>query len=308
MAEHRTQPSAARFATRFAPSPTGYLHLGHAYSALAAFAAAQEASGRFILRIEDTDLTRCRPEYETGIYHDLSWLGLAWEAPVLRQSERLNIYRRALERLQDFGVLYRCFLSRQELRAAIVRDGRGRLDGPDGPVFFGGSLPEAEAAAKLAAGAPFAWRVSVEACRRLLGAEADALTFHEEGAGPDGETGEIVADAALLGDAVIGRKDTGVSYHLAAVIDDAAQGVTHVIRGVDVFPSTHLHRLLQRLLDLPTPVYRHHSLVLGRDGRRFAKSDGSVTLQALRAAGWTPDDVRRRVGLLPGPAKEEPHP
>lgn len=290
-------PSAPRFATRFAPSPTGRLHLGHAYSAILGFEAARDRGGRFLLRIEDTDLARRRPEYEAAIYEDLAWLGLEWERPVRRQSAHLERYRAAIDRLAAQDLAYRCFLSRKEVLEAIETEGRGALDGPDGPVFFGGPLAPEEEAARLARGEAFSWRLSIAACRAALGAEADALTFNEAGEGPAGERGLVRADIALLGDAIIGRKDTGVSYHLAAVLDDADQGITDVVRGADVFPSTHLHRLLQRLLGLPTPVYRHHRLILRPDGKRFSKSDTSVTLAEMRAKGATPAEIRARLGL-----------
>jgi glutamyl-Q tRNA(Asp) synthetase len=277
------------FVTRFAPSPTGYLHPGHAFSALTAFEAARAAGGRFLLRIEDIDATRVRPEFEAAIYEDLAWLGLDWETPVRRQSEHLADYAAALDRLVGLGVMYRCFKTRREVMEAIAA-----APHDPGEVYFGAPLPGAdEEAARLAAGQAFAWRISMARCRDLLGADWDRLSFVEEGAGPDGETGEVRARPELLGDAVLARKDVATSYHLACTHDDALQGVTHVIRGQDLFESTHLHRLLQALLGLAPPRYRHHRLVEDGTGTRLAKRTGSLSLRETRAAGQSPDSVRR---------------
>lgn len=279
------------FVTRFAPSPTGRLHRGHAFSALTAFAAARAASGRFILRIEDIDATRSRPEYEAAIYEDLAWLGLAWELPVRRQSEHLGEYHAALARLADEGLAYRCFRTRREIAEDIAR-------APHGPMvaYRGAPLPQAEEARRLEGGEAFAWRLSLAAAEGRLGG-FDRLTFLEEGAGPAGETGTIAARPALGGDVVLARKDVGVAYHLAVVVDDALQGISHVIRGQDLFEAAHVQRLLQALLGLPTPVYRHHPLLLGPDGKRFAKRDRAETLAELRAAGVTPEALRREMGF-----------
>lgn len=279
------------FVTRFAPSPTGRLHRGHAFSALTAFAAARAASGRFILRIEDIDATRSRPEYEATIYEDLAWLGLAWELPVRRQSEHLGEYHAALARLADEGLAYRCFRTRREIAEDIAR-------APHGPMaaYRGAPLPQAEEARRLEGGDAFAWRLSLAAAEGRLGG-FDRLTFLEEGAGPAGETGMIAARPALGGDVVLARKDVGVAYHLAVVVDDALQGISHVIRGQDLFEAAHVQRLLQALLGLPTPVYRHHPLLLGPDGKRFAKRDRAETLAELRAAGVTPEALRREMGF-----------
>jgi len=285
-----THHDDAPFATRFAPSPSGLLHLGHAFSALTAFEAARRRGGRFVLRNEDLDQGRRRPEFEDAICEDLSWLGLAWETPVLRQSERLAVYATAIADLAGRGLAYRCFRRRKEVMEEIARAPHGAPE-----VFFSEPLPPDEEQARLAAGEAFAWRLSIDRCRDAIGS-AD-LVWREEGAGPDGETGRVPVDVAAHGDVVIGRKDAGASYHLASVIDDAAQGITHVIRGEDLFASSHVHRLLQALLGLPAPTYRHHRLILDETGRRFAKRDRAVTLRALREAGWTPADVRRRVGL-----------
>ena len=279
------------FVTRFAPSPTGRLHRGHAYSALCAFEAARAARGRFILRIEDIDATRCRPEFETGIYEDLAWLGLEWETPVLRQSEHMADYEAALARLTANGLTYRCFRTRKEIAEAMASAPHGAME-----VFRGGPLPAEDEAARLAAGEPFAWRLSLEAARQALGG-FDTLTFREDGEGPGGECGEIAARPELGGDVVLARKDVGVAYHLAVTVDDARQNISHVVRGQDLFEATHVQRLLQTLLGLPAPVYRHHRLLLGPDGKRFAKRDRAETLESLRARGVTPGELRRELGF-----------
>lgn len=281
------------FVTRFAPSPTGALHRGHAFSALTAADAAREAGGRFLLRIEDIDAGRCRPEYEAGILDDLQWLGLEWERPVRRQSEHLADYAAALDRLRGEGLLYRCFKSRKALLEGIGHAPHGPQD-----AYRGEALAPAEEAARLAAGEPFAWRLSLIAAESRLGG-LKGLAFVEEGSGPGGEAGLIRARPELGGDVVLGRKDLGVAYHLAVVVDDALQGVTHVIRGQDLFEATHTQRLLQSLLGLPTPVYRHHRLLLDAAGRRFAKRDCAETLAEIRARGVTPDALRAELGFSP---------
>lgn len=279
------------FVTRFAPSPTGLLHRGHAFSALTAWTAAKRAGGRLLLRIEDTDFTRCRPEYEQAILYDLTWLGLDWERPVRRQSEHRADYDEALDRLRGMGVLYRCFRTRKELMAlAGMAPHAG--DPADVHAFAGGPLSAGEEADELASGRPFAWRLSLAAARERLGG-FDALTWVEETADPGVKT----ATPEVLGDMVLGRKDIGAGYVIAAVIDDALQGVTHVIRGEDLIETTSVQRLLQALLDLPTPTYRHHRLLLGPDGKRYAKRDGAVTLAALREAGATPEALRTELGF-----------
>jgi glutamyl-Q tRNA(Asp) synthetase len=283
----------AGFVTRFAPSPTGYLHVGHAFSALTAFDAARAAGGRFILRIEDIDQTRARAQFETATFEDLAWLGLEWEHPVRRQSEHMADYQVALNSLQARGLIYRCFRTRAEVAAAITSAPHGM-----GEAFFGAPLPATEETERLNRGEAFAWRLSLSAARRELGAAYDALTFTEEGSGPAGETGRISARPNLAGDIVLARKDVGVAYHLAVVVDDALQGITHVIRGWDLFEAAHIQRLLQALLGLPTPVYRHHRLLMGEDGKRLAKRNGAPALRDLREAGETATDVRRLLGLL----------
>jgi glutamyl-Q tRNA(Asp) synthetase len=281
--------------TRFAPSPTGRLHRGHALSALSAEAAAREAGGRFLLRIEDIDAGRCRPEFEAGIYEDLAWLGLTWEAPVRRQSERIDDYRSTLARLAEMGVLYRCFRTRKE-----VLDEIGRAPHGPGEAARPGPIAEDAEAELMAEGRPFAWRLSIDRARERLGPAFEALAFVEEGEGPAGERGEIPARPELCGDVVLARKDVGVAYHLAVVHDDALQGVTHVVRGQDLFEATHVQRLLQALLGLPAPVYRHHRLVLGPDGRRLAKRDLAETLADLRARGVSAAELREDLGFGQG--------
>ncbi len=273
------------FVTRFAPSPTGLLHRGHAFSALTAHAAARAAGGRFILRIEDIDATRCRPEFEAGILDDLAWLGLRWETPVRRQSEHMDDYRAALARLEAEGLLYRCFRTRREVAQAMA-------SAPHGPMetFRGEPLGAGEEARRLAAGEPFAWRLSLAAAERRLGG-FDGLDFLEEGAG------RIAARPELGGDVVLARRDVGVAYHLAVSVDDALQGITHVIRGRDLADATHVQRLLQALLDLPTPAYRHHALLVDPAGRRLAKRDGAQTLRSLREQGISPARLREDLGF-----------
>lgn len=274
------------FVTRFAPSPTGYLHLGHALSALIAFDAARAAGGRFLLRIEDIDQGRARPESEDAIYADLAWLGIEWEAPVRRQSEHMDDYAGALDDLIERQLVYRCFRTRREIAEAAA----SAPHGPGEDMFRGEALPPAEEQAKLAAGEPFAWRLSLKKARAALGPAYFALVFEDE-------TGPVRAEPEKHGDVVLARKDFPASYHLASVWDDALAGVTHVIRGEDLREAAHLHVLLQKLFGLPQPVYRHHRLVLSEDGKRLAKRDQAATLRALREAGKTPADVRTMLGL-----------
>ena len=276
------------FTTRFAPSPTGYLHLGHAFSAWTAFTAAREAGGRFLLRLEDIDTVRCKPEYADAIYEDLAWLGLEWDEPVRRQSEHFDQYETVLQRLRGLGVVYRCFKTRKEIMEDIARAPHDVGDVYRGPVE---PMSPDEEAERLAAGEAYAWRLSLERCRDRLGARFDAMRFVEEG------QGEIRADPDRLGDAILARKDVGTSYHIAVVHDDALQGITHIIRGRDLYDLTPLHVLLQTLLDLPTPVYRHHRLLTDERGERFAKRNKAATLRAMREDGVTPDQVRARFDM-----------
>jgi glutamyl-Q tRNA(Asp) synthetase len=284
--------------TRFAPSPTGPLHTGHALAALVAHDLARRDGGRFLLRFEDIDTARCRPEHEAGICTDLAWLGLTWDAHPWRQSARLDTYRAALDRLIDRGLAYPCFCTRRDIAAEVARMGAAP-HGPEGPLYPGTCrvLTADERAARLAHGAVPAWRLDAAACA----AGAGPLGFVEHGRGPGGEHGAIAVDATLLGDIVLGRRDLGVAYHLACVVDDAAQGVTLVTRGEDLFPATHVQRLLQAVLGLPEPAYHHHVLVRDGSGRRLAKRDAARSLATLRDAGTSPAtltaDLRRLAGL-----------
>ncbi|MDA0702304.1 MAG: tRNA glutamyl-Q(34) synthetase GluQRS [Proteobacteria bacterium] len=274
--------------TRFAPSPTGLLHLGHAYSALFAQRIATEAGGRFLLRIEDIDAGRCKPEFDAAIQEDLAWLGLAWEEPVRRQSEHMADYRAALDRLAAESLLYPCFCTRKEILTEIERAG-GAPQGPEGPLYPGTcrTLTAEERRTRIATGEAYALRLdAAEAGRR-----AGPLSWDEIGRGPQ------VCDPLRHGDVVLARKDVATSYHLAVTTDDALQGVTLVTRGEDLFEATHVHRLLQALLGLPAPRYRHHRLLTDESGRRFAKRDQSLTLRALREAGHAPSDILPMIGL-----------
>ncbi len=273
--------------TRFAPSPTGYLHRGHAVSALSAWTLARETGGRFLLRIEDIDLERCKPAFEQAVLEDLAWLGLTWPTPVRRQSEHLEDYRAALERLIEAGLVYRCFKTRREVLADI-----GRAPHGGSLPYVGAPLPAYEEAARMAAGEAFAWRLSLSAARQKLGADWERLTFEEVGAGPAGEQGRIRARPESAGDVILARKGLGVAYHLAVVVDDALQGVTDVVRGADLFEAAHIQRLLQALLALPTPTYRHHPLLLGADGEKLSKRDGAESLRDLRARGVSAESLR----------------
>jgi glutamyl-Q tRNA(Asp) synthetase len=287
------RPEAAGFVTRFAPSPTGYLHRGHAFSALTAFEDARSQGGRFLLRIEDIDAERCRPEFEAAIFDDLDWLGLRWEEPVRRQSAHLADYHEALERLRRQDLLYRCFRTRREVLDEIGRAPHGAEPAP----FRGAPLPADQEAQRLERGDAFAWRLSLDAAQRALGPAWNELAFIEERLDGGGRSGAIKAAPWTAGDVVLARKDLGVAYHLAVVVDDALQGVTHVIRGADLSEACHVQRLLQALLGLPTPVYRHHPLLLREDGKRFAKRDTAETLRELRAAGADPAELRRELGF-----------
>ena len=273
------------FITRFAPSPTGHLHIGHAFSAWTAFQAAVEAEGRFILRMEDIDTVRCKREFEQVILDDLIWLGLDWEEPVRRQSEHFEDYGRVLERLIEQGVVYRCFKTRREIMEDIARAPHGPGEVYRGPVS---PISADEEASRIEAGDAFAWRLSLARCRDALGSRFAAMRYFEDG------RGEQVVDPGPLGDVIMARKDVGTSYHIAVVHDDALQGISHVIRGEDLREMTPLHVLLQTLLDLPTPVYRHHRLLLDETGERFAKRNKSATLKALRENGVTPDALLSR--------------
>jgi glutamyl-Q tRNA(Asp) synthetase len=283
---------------RFAPSPNGYLHLGHAYSALLNFDSARQAGGRFLLRIEDIDPSRCKPEFETAIYQDLGWLGIAWEEPVRRQSLHFSLYRDAVGKLSADGLVYPGFESRAEI-ARLVAEREANAPwprDPDGVPLYPGAakLLSSDARARLLeSDAPYALRLDIAAAS----ARAGDLGWIEHGEGPDGETGVVAARPEAWGDVILARKQTPTSYHLSVVIDDAVQGVTEVVRGRDLFRSTSVHRLLQRLLGLPQPAYRHHRLILDGKGQKLAKSTQATGLRELRAGGATPADIRRLVGL-----------
>jgi glutamyl-Q tRNA(Asp) synthetase len=283
---------------RFAPSPNGYLHLGHAYSALLNHDRARATGGRFLLRIEDIDTARCRPEFEAAIYEDLAWLGLGWEEPVRRQSDHLALYRRTLERLESDGLVYPAFESRADIARMIrQRDaGGGWPHDPDGAPLYPGTprdVSESERETLRASGQPFALRLDMAAATALTG----DLTWHETGRGPAGETGQIAARPQDWGDVIVGRKETPASYHLSVVLDDAEQGVTCVMRGHDLFRSTDVHRVLQALLGLPAPDYCHHDLIRDEAGDKLSKSTRSTSLRELRMGGATAAQIRHLVGL-----------
>ncbi|MGF1543034.1 MAG: tRNA glutamyl-Q(34) synthetase GluQRS [Parvularculaceae bacterium] len=295
---------ASDFVTRFAPSPTGFLHLGHAYSAIMAWRAARRAGGRLLLRIEDIDRTRSRPEFEDAIFEDLRWLGIDWDGEERRQSDHFADYEAALRGLIDRGLVYRCFKTRKEVLAEIARAPHAAPNAAFGetPAYVGGPPSPADEKRLLAENAPFAWRLSLEQARAALGPRYEALSYVEEDMREDGAAGPattIAAKPGAFGDAVVARKDAGTSYHLASVHDDAFAGVTHVVRSVDLCAAASLHALLQALLAAPTPVYRHHRLIANADGERLSKRDGALSLRALRAGGATPTDVYRQVGLAP---------
>jgi glutamyl-Q tRNA(Asp) synthetase len=284
---------------RFAPSPNGELHLGHALSALIGFERARAMAGRFLVRIEDIDAGRTRSQFVAHIFEDLRWLGLTWAEPVVRQSERMAAYAAAAGRLKAMGLLYPCFASRAEILAAAPAG----ID-PDGAPLYPGlyrTAPATDVARRQASGEPFALRLDM--ARALAAAKAKlgdrCLTFRE--GGDQGEAARITAQPERWGDAVIVRKDVATSYHLAVVVDDAWQGVTHVTRGRDLFAATDLQRLLQLLLDLPEPAYQHHRLLLDANGRKLAKSAGATPLRELRRRGLTAADVRRLVGVGAAP-------
>jgi len=283
---------------RFAPSPNGYLHLGHAYSALVNDDMARQCDGRLLLRIEDIDAARCRPEYEAAICEDLCWLGIDWQHDVRRQSEHFGDYQSAVNKLEAMGLLYPAFESRSEIAALVAeRDRQGHWPrDPDGVPLYPGrarKMPKAERDRRHREGEPFALRLATDAAV----AQAGVLTWTETGSGPQGQSGTIVAAPQMWGDAVLARKETPTSYHLAVAVDDALQGVTDVVRGQDLFWSTGIHRLLQALLGLPEPDYHHHKLIVDAAGRKLSKSTLATSLRDLRASGTTPADVRRMVGL-----------
>jgi glutamyl-Q tRNA(Asp) synthetase len=283
---------------RFAPSPNGYLHLGHAFSAMLNFDLSRESGGRFLLRIEDIDRARCRPEFETAIDEDLAWLGLSWEKPARRQSEHFSEYRAALEKLTAMGLVYPAFESRAEIaRLVAVREKQAPWPcDPDGAPLYPGAartLASPERARLLQSSVPYALRLDMAAACARVG----QLNWIERGEGPEGESGDLVANPAAWGDVIVARKETPTSYHLAVVVDDALQGVSEVVRGHDLFWSTSVHRVLQALLGLPQPVYRHHRLICDAAGQKLSKSTDATGLRQSRAAGVTPAEIRRRIGL-----------
>ena len=282
---------------RFAPSPNGYLHLGHALSALLNFEMARAVGGRLLLRIEDIDAARCRPQYEHAIYEDLAWLGMTWEEPVRRQSAHFDDYRAALAELDRLGPIYPSFESRGEIAALVAaRETHAPWPrDPDGAPLYPGNartLSPAERGRRMATGKPYALRLDMSAAIARTG----PLTWSETG--DSGTSGSVTAAPQMWGDVVLARKDTPTSYHLAVVVDDARQGVTHVVRGQDLFWSTSVHRLLQVLLGLPAPSYHHHRLVLDADGQKLSKSTRATALRALREGGASPTDIRRMIGLI----------
>ncbi len=293
-----TSPDSTTPILRFAPSPNGYLHLGHAYSALRNERVAREIGGQLMLRIEDIDPQRSRPEYEAAIYEDLAWLGIEWAGSVRKQSQHLSEYEIALERLSASGLVYPCFCTRGDVAAAVdqlaASQGSWPRD-PDGSPFYPGTckrLSDQDKDRRIASGLHAAMRLDMQAA---LAQGQDKIGWSEYFEGS--EARDVNAEPSIWGDAVIARKDVPTSYHLAVVVDDALQGVTDVVRGMDLFNATSLHRLLQTLLDLPAPRYHHHRLIEDDIGRKLAKSEGSPTLRSLRAEGVTAQDIRARLGF-----------
>lgn len=267
--------------TRFAPSPSGYLHLGHAASAAKAFGFADEHGGTCLLRIEDIDTTRCKPEFEQAIYEDLEWLEFNWPEPVRRQTDHLDAYEAVVEKLWYLGFVYPCFKSRKEILADIENHPHYPGEPYTGPREFMDAGLEREL---VTSGKPFAWRLSLHRAQEYLGRQYNRLTFIDNGE-------KVRAVPALLGDVILARKDIGTSYHIACCYDDALQGVTDIVRGVDLLESTHIHRLLQELMGWPVPRYHHHALLTDADGKRFAKRDKSLAIRAMRQSGATAENV-----------------
>ena len=285
--------------TRFAPSPTGWLHLGHAYAALFAHEEARKSGGRFLIRMEDIDQTRVRPEYEAAIFEDLTWLGIEWEQPVRKQSEHFDDYRAALEKLSSLGLIYPCFCTRKEIQDEITRAGQAP-HGPDGPLYPGTcrNRSASEQQERIATGQPYALRLDIAKAVASIGRD---LYWD------DLDRGHQKAEPAAFGDVVLARKETPTSYHLAVVVDDALQDITLVTRGEDLFEATHLHRLLQELLRLPVPQWRHHRLITDETGKRLAKRDDARSLRALRAEGWSALQIRKTLGFpdQPDPCRRD---
>lgn len=286
---------------RFAPSPTGKLHLGHAYSALLGFDASRKGGGRFLLRLEDIDQTRSRAAFEDGIYEDLNWLGIVWETPALRQSERFDAYRAVIEQFIERGLLYACTCTRKQIFAALSAPQEGIARASVYPGTCRGRSPNDPALA----GAEYALRLDMRKALASLGGAGVVKKLHwkEIGRGPNGEKGKISLDPGRLievhGDVVLARKDWPASYHLSVVLDDAFQEISHVTRGEDLFHETEIHRVLQALTGRPTPIYRHHRLIRDESGKRLAKRDDARAISTLRDEGASPDDIRSMVGLVP---------
>lgn len=296
--------TSGREVLRFAPSPNGWLHLGHAYSALFAFETAKRLGGRLLLRIEDIDVGRCREEYVEGIYEDLAWLGIEWEEPVRRQSEHFAEYEAVLKRLRDMELVYPCFATRKEIQDAILASGiplQAWPSDPDGAPLYPGiykDMPRERLNELMWEGHSYAWRLDIEKAKaKAESINGGPITFYEEGTSARGDTGILEIEPELFGDVVIARKDVPTSYHLAVTADDAFQGVTLITRGQDLFPATYIHRILQILLGYPEPRYHHHGLIRDETGRRLSKSAKDMGLRELRARGRTPADIRRMVGL-----------
>ncbi len=279
---------------RFAPSPNGYLHLGHAYSALLNQKMARDAGGRFLLRIEDIDTIRCRPEFEQAFYEDLAWLGLEWEKPVRRQSAHFADYSEALQRLTSMGLIYPSFMSRSQIRQAVTaKDGPWPNDPLGVPLYPGNErdLDPAIIAERVASGENHALRLNMKKALALAG---HTLAWTETGSG---KAGRVACDPAAWGDVILARKETPASYHLSVTVDDALQGITHVVRGMDLYHSTSIHRLLQALLDFPEPVYHHHRLISGDNGPKLSKSAQAPSLRAMRMKGITSAEIRENLGF-----------
>mgnify|MGYP002641816824 CR=1 FL=1 len=278
--------------TRFAPSPTGHLHLGHAYSALFAAAAVEKSHGQFLVRIEDIDSGRCRKEFEDQIFEDLKWLGLSWETPVRRQSEHMADYKAQLDILSDMGILYPCFCTRADIRREIEACGHAPHDipsGPDGPLYPGTCLhlTKSEREDRIASAQPFALRLHMSEAIKIAG----PLEWH------DLDQGRTIARPEIFGDVVLARKETPTSYHLAVTLDDHLQDVTLVTRGEDLFHASHIHSLLQSLFGLNKPQYHHHRLLQDEDGKRFAKRDNAVPLKEIKESGTTAVEIRQQLGF-----------
>ena len=275
--------------TRFAPSPTGPLHLGHAFSALTAHDMAKAAGGTFLLRIEDIDQSRARPAWEAQIFDDLAWLGLTWPTPIMRQSDRLPAYAEALDQLWDMDLLYPCTCTRRDIATAAAAPQEGAPLGPDGIIYPGTCRARPKPAR----------RPTDQALRLDVARAARALSYTDDTLTPALQTVTAQHLITGIGDVVLARRDMATSYHISVVVDDAAQHITHVIRGADLAEATPIHVLLQSLLDLPTPIYHHHRLIRDETGKRLAKRDDARAIATYRADGATPDDIRRRVGLSP---------